>query len=78
MIKRWFPFNFAKTLLGRHFVVGGPKNFKRAQIFDSLKIQNVSNLFFRKRSHQKIFHFIFLKGRYFAMGGSIEMNFGVL
>ena len=27
-IKRWFVFNFAKILLGRHFVVGGPKNFK--------------------------------------------------
>ena len=27
-IKRWFPFNFAKILQGRHFVVGGPKNFK--------------------------------------------------
>ena len=27
-IKRWFPFNFAKTLQDRHFVVGGPKNFK--------------------------------------------------
>ena len=27
-IKRWFPFNFAKTLQSRHFVVGGPKNFK--------------------------------------------------
>ena len=29
-IKRWFPFNFAKTLQGRHFVVGGPKNFLQA------------------------------------------------
>ena len=27
-IKRWFPFNFAKILQGRHFVKGGPKNFK--------------------------------------------------
>ena len=27
-IKRWFLFNFAKILQGRHFVVGGPKNFK--------------------------------------------------
>ena len=27
-IKRWFPFNFAKILHGRHFVVGGPKIFK--------------------------------------------------
>ena len=24
-IKRWFPFNFAKILQGRHFLVGGPK-----------------------------------------------------
>ena len=28
VIKRWFLFNFAKILQGRHFVVGGPKNFK--------------------------------------------------
>ena len=27
-IKRCFLFNFAKILQGRHFVVGGPKNFK--------------------------------------------------
>ena len=27
VIKRWFPFTFAKILQGRHFVVGGPKNF---------------------------------------------------
>ena len=27
-IKRWFPFNFAKTLRGRHFVKGWPKTFK--------------------------------------------------
>ena len=28
VVKRWFPFNFTKTLQGRHFVVGGPKSFK--------------------------------------------------
>ena len=27
-IKRWFPFNFAKILQGRHSVVDGPKTFK--------------------------------------------------
>ena len=27
-IKRWFPFNFAIILQGRHFVVGRTKNFK--------------------------------------------------
>ena len=27
-IKMWFPFNFAKNLKNRHFVVGGPKNLK--------------------------------------------------
>ena len=26
-IKRWFSFNYAKFLQGRHFAVGGPKNF---------------------------------------------------
>ena len=28
VIKRWFQFNFAKSLQGRHFVVDGPKKFK--------------------------------------------------
>ena len=28
VIKKWFPFNFAKILQGRHFVVGGPKDVK--------------------------------------------------
>ena len=27
-IEIWFPFNFAKSLKGRHFVVGGSKNLK--------------------------------------------------
>ena len=27
-IKRWFPFNFAKSLQGRTFMVAGPKHFK--------------------------------------------------
>ena len=27
-IKMWFPFNFAKNLKDRHFVVGGSKNLK--------------------------------------------------
>ena len=36
-IKRWFPFNFAKVLEFRHFMVGGPKIFKFLQdiSFDS-------------------------------------------
>ena len=40
-IKRWFPFIFAKTLQGRHFVVGGPKNLKLlADIFFEISLQN--------------------------------------
>ena len=32
--KQWYPFSFAKTLHGRHFVVGGTKSFKHlADIF---------------------------------------------
>ena len=27
-IKRWLPFNFPQILQGRHFVVGGPKDFR--------------------------------------------------
>ena len=44
-----------------------------AQIFDSLKIPNVSNLFFEKGVAKKHKFFIFLKGRYFVMGGPIDM-----
>ena len=41
-IKRWFPFNFAKILQGRHFVVGGPKNFKLlADISFESSLQNI-------------------------------------
>ena len=32
-IKRWFLVNFVKLLLGRHFVVGGPKTFKLLHTF---------------------------------------------
>ena len=32
-IKRWCLFNFAKTLQGRHFVVGGSKSFKHLAEF---------------------------------------------
>ena len=40
-IKRWFPFNFAKILQGRHFVVGGSKNFKLvADISFESSVQN--------------------------------------
>ena len=40
--KRWFPSNFAKTLQGRHIVVGGKKNFKLlADIFFQSGYQNI-------------------------------------
>ena len=40
-IKIWFPFNFAKNLQGRHFVVGGPKSFKHlADISFESSLQN--------------------------------------
>ena len=47
------------------------------QIFDPLKIPNVSNLFFEKKSHHKTQIFHLFKGRYFVMGGPIDMSFGV-
>ena len=41
-IKRWFPFNFAKILQDRHFVVGGPKTFKLlADISVESGLQNI-------------------------------------
>ena len=42
-IKRWFLFNFAIILQGRHFVVVGPKNFKiLADIIFESGIQNIT------------------------------------
>ena len=46
-------------------------------MFGSLKIQNVSNFYFEKRTTKKQKSFIFLKGLYFVMGGPIDMNFDV-
>ena len=41
-IKRWFPFNCAIILQGRHFVVGGTKNFKLlADISFESSLQNI-------------------------------------
>ena len=46
-------------------------------MFDSLNIQNVSNFYFKKRATKRHRFFIFLKSRYFIMGGPIDMNVGV-
>ena len=43
-------------------------------MFDSLKIQNVSNFFWRKEPPKTIQLFMFLRGRYFVIGGPIDMN----
>ena len=48
-----------------------------AQIFDSLKIQDISNFYFERRAAEKHKHFIFLKGCYFVIVGPIDMNVGV-
>ena len=41
-IKIWFPFNFPKSLQGRHFAVGRPKNFKLlADISFESSLQNI-------------------------------------
>ena len=49
-----------------------------AQIFDSLKIPNVSNFFFlKKEPPKKHKFFIFLKCCFFVMGGSIDMSVGL-
>ena len=41
-IKRWFPFNSAKILQDRHFLVGGAKNFKLlAEFFLESGLQNI-------------------------------------
>ena len=43
-------------------------------MFDSFKIQNVSNFYFEERATKKQIFEIFLKSRYFEMGGCIDMN----
>ena len=45
-----------------------------AQMFDSLKIQNVSNFYCEKRTTKKLKFFMFLRGRYFLMGNPININ----
>ena len=48
-----------------------------AQIFDSLKLSNVSNISLKKEPLKKHKFFIFLKGGLFVMGGPIDINFGI-
>ena len=43
-------------------------------MFDSLKIQNVSNFYCEKRTAKKPKFFMFLRGRYFLMGSPININ----
>ena len=46
-------------------------------MFDSFKVQNVSNFYFEEKAAKKTHKFlIFLKDRYFVMGGSNDMNVG--
>ena len=63
------------TSTTRNFSNGSPYTF--AQIFNSLKIQNVSNFYFKKEPPKKRKFFMFLRGRYFVMGGPIDMNVDV-
>ena len=57
--------------------------FIKIIIFDSLKLPNVSNLFLEKGAAKKNTHththkfLILLKGRYYLMGGHIDINVGV-
>ena len=46
-------------------------------MFDSLKIRNVIIFYFEKRTAKKNKFFIFSKGRYFVMGGPIDMGVNV-
>ena len=43
-------------------------------MFSNMKIPNVRNFFFEKGAAKKNNFFIFLKGRHFVKGGSIDMN----
>ena len=40
-IKMWFPFNFAKNLKDRHFVMGGSKNLKPETFFFGVSFQKI-------------------------------------
>ena len=46
-------------------------------MFDSLKIQNVSNFYFEKRNAKKIHIFHVFERSLFVMGGPVEMNVDV-
>ena len=46
-------------------------------VFYSLKTPNVSNLFLKNKPPKKHNFFVFFKGRYFVIGGPIDMNVGV-
>ena len=46
-------------------------------MFYPSKIENVSNFHFEERAAKKLKFSIFLKGLYFVMDGSIDMNVGV-
>ena len=48
-----------------------------AQIFDSLKIRNVSNFYFEKRTVKETEIFHIFKGLLFLNGSRINMNVGV-
>ena len=60
----WFPFNFAKNLKDRHFVVGGSKNLKLSLV-----------LIFEIKGAKKYKIFNFLKVRFYVMGGPMDMSF---
>ena len=95
MVSRQFRKNFAEApfcggwtknikIFSRHFFQNQPSKyciwFIKTIIFDSLKLPNVSNLFFEKgaakKKHTHKF-LILLKGRYYLMGGDIDINVGV-
>ena len=46
-------------------------------IIDSLKSQNVNDFYFEEKAAKKTHIFHFLKGRFFIMAGSINLNFRV-
>ena len=49
-----------------------------SNMFYPSKVENVSNFHFEERAAKKLKFSIFLKGLYFVMDGSIDVNVGVV
>ena len=87
---KWRPCKVLAKLDGNHLLMANIFKLHKYQTFSLMKMHNMckigfanlffenfSNLFFEKGATKKQKFFIFLKGRYFVTGGSVDMNLGL-